>query len=119
MWDGEDRAAPQLVVGFLGGVYMSGDAIDKVKAIISQSGNTFHSQVLKYLHDKGWTVLISPYYNDNATNKPREIDLIAEKAFETNDRRYFGTVNVKLFIECKYIPQLTVFWFHNKDMLFP
>ena len=95
---------------------MSVDAIDKVKAIIFKSGNTFHSQVLKYLQDKGWTVLISPYYNDNATNKPREIDLIAEKAFETSNRRYFRTVNVKLFIECKYIPQLTVFWFHSKDM---
>jgi hypothetical protein len=92
-------------------------AMDKVKAIITQSGNTFHCKVLKYLHDKGWTVLISPYYNDNVSSKPREIDLIAEKAFDAKDRfrGFFGTVNVKLFVECKYISQKTVFWFHDKD----
>jgi len=92
-------------------------ATDKVKAIIAQSGNTFHCKVLKYLHDKGWTVLISPYYNDNVSSKPREIDLIAEKAFDAKDRfrGFFGTVNVKLFVECKYISQKTVFWFHDKD----
>ena len=91
--------------------------MDKVKAIIAQSGNTFHCKVLKYLHDKGWTVLISPYYNDNVSSKPREIDLIAEKAFEAKDRFRgpIGTVNVKLFVECKYISQKTVFWFHDKD----
>ena len=91
--------------------------IDKVKAIIAQSGNTFHCKVLKYLHDEGWTVLISPYYNDNISGKPREIDLIAEKAFDAKLRngRYLGTVNVKLFVECKYISQKTVFWFHDKD----
>jgi len=91
--------------------------LDKVKEIIAQSGNTFHCKVLKYLQEKGWTVLISPYYNDNVSNKPREIDLIAEKAFDAKDNmgRFFGTVNVKLFVECKYILQKTVFWFHNKD----
>jgi Holliday junction resolvase-like predicted endonuclease len=92
--------------------------LDKVKAIIAQSGNTFHCKVLKYLQDKGWTVLISPYYNDNVSSKPREIDLIAEKAFKAKNNwgKFFGTVNVKLFIECKYISQKTVFWFHDKDM---
>lgn len=87
--------------------------LDKVKTIIMQSGNTFHCKVLKYLQEKGWTVLISPYYNDNVTSKPREIDLIAEKAFDAKNNR--GFVNVKLFIECKYISQKTVFWFHDKD----
>lgn len=92
-------------------------AIEKVKAIIAQSGNTFHCKVLKYLQDKDWTVLISPYYNDNVSSKPREIDLIAEKAFDARGRigEFLGTVNVKLFIECKYISQNTVFWFHEKD----
>ncbi len=91
--------------------------IDKAKAIVAQSGNTFHCKVLKYLQSKGWTVLISPYYNDNISNKPREIDLIAEKAFEAKDTwgKFCGTVNVKLFIECKYISQKSVFWFHDKD----
>ena len=92
--------------------------IDEVKAIIKKSGNTFHCKVLKYLQEKGWTVLISPYYNDNVSSKPREIDLIAEKAFDAKDDKWgkiIGTINVKLFIECKYISQKTVFWFHIKD----
>jgi hypothetical protein len=88
--------------------------IDEVNKIISSSGNNFHCKVLSYLKAKGWTVLISPYYNDNISDKPREIDLIAEKAFEANTSRN-GTVNIKLFIECKYVSQKNVFWFHSKD----
>lgn len=91
--------------------------LNKAKAIIEQSGNTFHCKVLKDLQKKGWKVLISPYYNDNVSSKPREIDLIAEKEFNPVDcrRTPFRTVKMKLFIECKYIPQITVFWFHSKD----
>lgn len=90
--------------------------LDKVRSIIEKSGNTFHCKVLRFLQDKGWTVLISPYYNDNVSNKPREIDLITEKAFDVSHYgKFFGTVNVQLFIECKYISQKTVFWFHDKD----
>ena len=92
--------------------------LDKIKKIIEQSGNTFHCKVLRYFQEKGWTVLISPYYNDNVSSKPREIDLIAEKAFDAKNwhGRFIGTVNVKLFIECKYISQNTVFWFHDKNI---
>ena len=92
--------------------------LDQVIEIIEKSGNTFHCNVLKYLQEKDWTVLISPYYNDNVSNKPREIDLIAEKAFEAKNAHgeFIGTVNVKFFIECKFIPQKNVFWFHAKDM---
>jgi hypothetical protein len=95
---------------------MSND-LDEVKEIIKTSGNTFHCNVLEYFQKKGWAVLISPYYNDNISSKPREIDLIAEKAFQAKDQcdSFFGTVNIKLFIECKYISQKTVFWFHDKD----
>jgi len=89
----------------------------EVKDIIEKSGNTFHCKVLKFFKSQGWTVLISPYYNDNVSGKPREIDLIAEKAFHIPDSfgEFMGDVNVKLFIECKYISQKTVFWFHGKD----
>lgn len=89
----------------------------EVKDIIEKSGNTFHCKVLKFFKDQGWSVLISPYYNDNTSGKPREIDLIAEKAFKFQDSfgQFMGNVNVKLFIECKYISQKTVFWFHGKD----
>lgn len=91
--------------------------MDKVKDIIANSGNNFHCKVFDYLKENGWTVLISPYYNDNITDKPREIDLIAEKAFafQTMWGDFAGNVNIKLFIECKYIPQKIVFWFHDKD----
>ena len=34
----------------------------------------------------------------------------------TGQHDWLGTVNVRLFIECKYIPDDVVFWFENKDM---
>ncbi len=93
--------------------------IEQVKKIIANSGNNLHCKVLRYLQEKDWTVLISPYYNDNVSDKPREIDLIAEKAFNVTDRhdKRIGSVNIKVFIECKFIPQKIVFWFHNKDRI--
>lgn len=94
--------------------------IDKdILSIIENSGNSFHSKVTKYLKSNGWYTLVSPYYMDNATNKPREIDLVAEKAFLYSDRfgRNQRSINVKLFIECKYIPQKVVFWFDEKNMI--
>ncbi|HEY9895432.1 MAG TPA: hypothetical protein V6D34_08485 [Candidatus Sericytochromatia bacterium] len=91
--------------------------IEKVKSIITNSGNSFHCKTLNYLKEKEWSVLISPYYNDNFSDKPREIDLIAEKEFSIKDRfsNQVGNISVRLFIECKYIPQLSVIWFHDKD----
>ena len=91
------------------------------KEIISKSGNNFHCKVLKYFKEKGWNISISPYYNDNVSEKPREIDLIAEKDFEWNEKPIYtgrdpGRINVRLFIECKYVAQVTVFWFHSKDI---
>ena len=96
---------------------MKEEQIQKVKDIISQSGNTFHSSVVQYMTNRDWTVLISPYYNDNVTNKPREIDIIAEKEFNITNfhGEPKGTINARLFIECKYIPRINVFWFHFKD----
>ena len=81
--------------------------------IIEKSGNTFHSKVARHLRGAGWTVLISPYYHDSISNKPREIDLLAEKAFSYPN---FGTVNIRLFVECKYVTDETVFWFDQKDV---
>jgi len=92
--------------------------IKEVNSIINESGNSFHCRVTNYLKEKGWHTLVSPYYMDGATNKPREIDLIAEKSWLYSDRfeGKHGTINIKLFIECKYIPQTNVFWFSDKDM---
>lgn len=92
--------------------------IDEVNSIINESGNSFHCRVTNYLQEKGWHTLVSPYYMDSATNKQREIDLIAEKSWLYQDQfeEKYGTINIKLFIECKYIPQTNVFWFSDKDM---
>jgi hypothetical protein len=53
--------------------------------IIIESGNRFHCEVATFFRDNGWTVLLSPYYVDNATDKVREIDLICEKAWQFRD----------------------------------
>jgi hypothetical protein len=94
------------------------EEIKAIKNIISHSGNSFHFKVLNYLEKKKWKMLISPYYSDNITNKPREIDLIAKKMFSLNTppfRTSCDNAIVTLFFECKYITQKTVFWFHGKD----
>ena len=94
------------------------NSIEKAKEIVLKSGNNFHCQVSTYLKEKGWEILISPYYTDNITDKPREVDLIAEKAFR---HQYWDhslspiDINVQLFIECKYIPSEVVFWFHDME----
>jgi hypothetical protein len=91
---------------------------DKIQEIIEASGNNFHSNVISLLREKQWNVLISPYYNDYASDKAREIDIIAEKAFEVKERLWGeskGWLNVRFIIECKYINTETVFWFDSKD----
>lgn len=67
--------------------------------------------------ERGWTVTVSPFYNDTFSQKPREIDIIAEKAF-LNQERIGGdiTIIVRLFIECKYINGVSVFWFDKKNI---
>lgn len=91
--------------------------IDDAKKIIESSGNNFHCKVINYFKEKGWYTLISPYYTDNVSNKPREIDLVVEKAFPYSRgiHKIHGSINVKLYIECKFIPQINVFWFADKD----
>jgi len=92
---------------------------NEINTIINESGNNFHCKVTNFLKEKGWHTLISPYYMDGETGKAREIDLIAEKSWLYKDERKknYGTVNIKLFIECKYIPQNNFFWFSNKDKI--
>lgn len=97
-------------------------ASEEIGAIVSESGNSFHCRVTNHLREKGWHTLVSPYYMDGGTNKAREIDLIAEKHWIYEDRHHhsasgYGAVVIKLFIECKYIPQPNVFWFSDKDVV--
>lgn len=79
-------------------------------------GNDFHYKVKSALETAGWTARMSPYYNDIVTEKPREIDIIAEKAFlSVPNNIYTGGIIVRLFVECKYINNETTFWFQKRD----
>jgi hypothetical protein len=109
----DDGSCPEFYAGG------SGMVDQDIQAIVDGSGNSFHCRVINHLKEKGWQTLVSPYYMDGATNKPREIDLIAEKMF-TNKGQFSNSaraVVIKLFIECKYIPQSNVFWFSEKDLV--
>jgi hypothetical protein len=90
---------------------------DEVIQLVLNSGNNFHAKVARWLHANGWHVVVSPYYMDQTQNKAREIDLIAEKLWPVTDPlgRPVGDVAVRLFIECKFIPTHSVFWFADKD----
>ncbi|HYC23251.1 MAG TPA: hypothetical protein VEI94_11130, partial [Candidatus Bathyarchaeia archaeon] len=66
----------------------------------------------------GWHVSVSPYSMDQTQNKAREIDLVAEKLWPVParwDDHLVGHIAVRLFIECKFIPSYSVFWFTDKD----
>jgi hypothetical protein len=91
---------------------------DEVLKIVSESGNNFHAKVARWMQSDGWHVTVSPYYMDQTQNKAREIDLIAEKLWPVMDSwgsQPIGDVAVRLFIECKFIPFYSVFWFTDKD----
>ncbi len=97
---------------------MSKEKKATIQEIIEQSGNSFHSRVVNKLRELEWSVLVSPHYSDNFTDKPRELDIIAEKKFDVHEfiHEWLGTINVRLFVECKYISEDIVFWFERKDM---
>ncbi len=88
-----------------------------IKKIIEQSGNNLHYKVVDFLRENGWYVSVSPYYADNFSEKPREIDIIAEKNYPigVGMRGFLGTISIQLFIECKYIKDDTVFWFDERN----
>jgi hypothetical protein len=94
------------------------ESANRIQDIIESSGNNFHSNVIRFLRERKWTVLISPYYNDNLSDKAREIGIIAEKAFDISDihGRFKGRINIRLIMECKYINSETVFWFDIKNI---
>ncbi len=89
----------------------------KGKKITKPDGNDFQYKVKKALTDAGWVVRMSPYYNDSFSEKPREIDIIAEKEFPpVQNSIYRSTVIVRLFVECKYIAESTTFWFESRNI---
>lgn len=90
---------------------------DILKEIIAESGNSFHCKVANYFRAAGWETRISQYYVDASTDKAREIDLIVERAVQIWDRsqKVAKRFHLRLFIECKYIRERTVFWFESMD----
>ena len=50
------------------------------ETFVQESSNNFHSKVVRSFRDNEWHTLVSPYYLDSLTDKPREIDLITEKS---------------------------------------
>lgn len=89
----------------------------EVTQLIAGSGNNFHAKVARWLTGSGWHVVVSPYYMDQTQNKAREIDLVAEKLWPITDiwGTPVGNVVIRLFIECKFVPSHSVFWFADKD----
>ena len=88
-----------------------------VQELIDGSGNNFHAKVARWLTANGWRIEISPYYMDQSQQKARELDLIAEKHWPIKSfiGQWKGDVVVRLFVECKYVPGHSVFWFVDKD----
>jgi|GEM_PF-3781072 len=89
---------------------------DKLKEAIKTSGNNLHIRTAKLLKDYGWTVNLSPYYNDEITNKPREIDIIASKNFPINyGDNQKDTFKIVLFVECKFFKEEFAFRMFDND----
>lgn len=90
----------------------------KADELIGKHGNAFHMRVAAKLQSLGWVTTISPYYSDSVTDKPREVDIIAEKYFPLGLSvfgRSLGAVLVRLFVEAKYLNDVSVFWFQPFD----
>ena len=89
----------------------------EIYELIKNSGNNFHAKVARWFADNEWHVIVSPYYMDQTQEKAREIDLVVEKLFPVRNmfRNLAGHVAARLFIECKYVPMPSVFWFARKD----
>ena len=90
---------------------------DEITKLIDNSGNNFHAKVARWLSNDGWHITVSPYYMDQSQSKAREIDLIAEKAWPIKNfmDHEKGSLVIRLFIECKFVPSHSVFWFADKD----
>ena len=87
-----------------------------VEKFAKEHGNKFHAQVVSFLRKNDWSVTVSPFYRDIATDKAREADVFADKVVEV-PRFAQPTISfpVTLVIECKYVKQEILFWFDKKD----
>ena len=85
-----------------------------INDLIEKSGIITHYKVLNVLREKGWSLLVSPYYYDNVAAVTKEIDIVAEK--QINSAGFRGSsvqINIQLFLECKYIDKEIALWYDN------
>jgi len=89
----------------------------EIDQLVSSSGNNFHAKVARWFQANDWHVVVSPYYMDQTQNKAREIDLVAERFWPVKNvwGDPVGDFVVRLFVECKFVPSYSVFWFAEKD----
>lgn len=80
--------------------------------IVNLSGHNLHLRIASILEKEGWKVAISPYYVDDLTDKPREIDIVARKYFTYESRadKEQKTFYLVLVIDCKHLNQNVVIW---------
>lgn len=88
-----------------------------LKMIEEGSGDMQHDAAVAF-ENTGWKVQVAPHYLDIVTGKPREIDLIARKEFKVTESFCNRTeiISVRIFIECKYIKNETLFRFADKNI---
>jgi len=92
------------------------DELEQMRLLANSDGNAFHAKVVTRFREAGWTVLVSPYYVDNATGQVREIDLICESAIPYRlESGGTGVLRLQLFVECRYITTPVLFWFDKRD----
>jgi len=89
----------------------------KDQELIQKSGMITHLKTVDLLKKNGWSLNISSYYYDNVADQVKEIDIIAEKEFNSwqNRKQSSEQLNIQLFIECKYINQEIIFWFDEMN----
>ena len=89
----------------------------EIEQLVSSSGNNFHARVARWFQANDWYTVVSPYYMDQTQNKAREIDLVAERFWPVKNLwgDPVGDFVVRLFVECKFVPSYSVFWFADKD----
>lgn len=89
--------------------------IQRIKRDIALSGFPLEIEVSSILRNDGWNVRNQVYYIDNEEGKPREIDIIAHKAFFERMGDY-DRFNISLIIECKKSDKPWVFFTTPREL---
>lgn len=84
----------------------------------AKSGTNLEVDIAEKLRNFWWWVKTKQHYLDPFENKPREIDIIASRKIEINDKFSSESVvfEMKLFFECKYLPDVKGLYVRNNDI---